>query len=58
MQFDLPVSRKEIGQFTRLSIETVIRVISEFRKDGIIKVYGKKIEIIDKQRLTAIIEHS
>ncbi len=57
-EFDLPVSRKEIGQFTGLSIETVIRVISEFRKDGIIKVYGKKIEIIDKQRLTAIIEHS
>lgn len=49
--FDLPVSRKEIAQYTGLSIETVIRVISEFRKDGLIKVYGKRIEIIDKKGL-------
>ncbi len=56
--FDLPVSRKEIAQYTGLSIETVIRVISEFRKDGLIKVYGKRIEIIDKKGLKAIYEYS
>lgn len=56
--FDLPVSRKEIAQYTGLSIETVIRVISEFRKDGLIKVYGKRIEIINKEGLVSIYEHS
>ncbi|MGE5354764.1 MAG: Crp/Fnr family transcriptional regulator [Deltaproteobacteria bacterium] len=56
--FDLPVSRKEIAQYTGLSIETVIRVISELRKDGLIKVFGKKIEITNKQALLSIIEHS
>ena len=56
--FDLPVSRKEIAQYTGLSIETVIRVISEFRRDGLIKVYGKRIEIIDKDSLVSIYEHS
>jgi len=56
--FDLPVSRKEIAQYTGLSIETVIRVISEFRKDGLIKVYGKRIEIINKKGLKAIYEYS
>ena len=56
--FELPVSRKEIAQYTGLSIETVIRVISEFRKDGLIKVYGKRIEIIDKKGLKAIYDHS
>lgn len=56
--FDLPVSRKEIAQYTGLSIETVIRVISEFRRDGLIKVYGKRIEIIDKEGLVSIFEHS
>jgi CRP/FNR family transcriptional regulator len=56
--FDLPVSRKEIAQYTGLSIETVIRVISEFRRDGLIKVYGKRIEIIDKEGLASIYEHS
>lgn len=57
-EFELPVSRKEIGQYTGLSIETVIRVISEFRKDGIIKVFGKKIEILDRGKLMSIIDHS
>ena len=56
--FDLPVSRKEIAQYTGLSIETVIRVISEFRKDGLIKVYGKKIEIVNKQGLISVLDHS
>lgn len=56
--FDLPVSRKEIAQYTGLSIETVIRVISEFRRDGLIKVYGKKIEIVNKQGLLSVLEHS
>jgi CRP/FNR family transcriptional regulator len=56
--FELPVSRKEIANYTGLSIETVIRVISEFRRDGLIKVYGKRIEIIDKPSLVSIYEHS
>lgn len=56
--FDLPVSRKEIAQYTGLSIETVIRVISEFRRDGLIKVFGKRIEIVDKEGLVSIFEHS
>jgi len=58
MGFDLPISRKEIAEYTGLSIETVIRVISEFRRDGLIKVYGKRIEIIDKDGLDSIYKHS
>lgn len=58
LSFDLPISRKEIGQYTGLSIETVIRVISEFRKDSLIKVYGKKIEICDFDQLISVYEHS
>ncbi len=57
-EFELPISRKEIAQYTGLTIETVIRVISSFRRDGLIKVYGKRIEIIDKEGLLAIYEHS
>jgi len=56
--FELPISRKEIAQYTGLTIETVIRVISSFRRDRLIKVYGKQIEIIDKDALVAIFEHS
>ena len=57
-EYELPISRKEIAQYTGLTIETVIRVISSFRRDGLIKVFGKRIEIIDHDGLKAIFEHS
>jgi len=57
-EYELPISRKEIAQYTGLSIETVIRSISEFRRDGLIKVFGKRIEIIDKEGLELIYENS
>ncbi len=52
--FELPISRKEISQLVGMSIENVIRTISDLRKDKIIKVYGKSIEILDIKRLEMI----
>lgn len=56
--FELPVSRKEIAEFIGMTTENVIRTLSELRKDGIIKIYGKTIEIVDMERLQGIDEHS
>lgn len=56
--FDLPISRKEIAQLVGMSIENVIRAISDLRKDKIIKVYGKNIMIEDMNRLIQIRNHS
>jgi len=52
--FDLPVSRKEIGEYINMSTENVIRTFSEFRKDKIINIFGKTIEIIDLKSLERI----
>ncbi len=52
--FELPISRKEISQLVGMSIENVIRTISDLRKDKIIRVYGKSIEIVDMKRLEMI----
>ena len=52
--FELPVSRKEIGEFIEMTTENVIRTLSEFRKDDIIKINGKIIEITDYKRLKQI----
>jgi CRP/FNR family transcriptional regulator len=49
--FDLPVSRKEIADFIGMSTANVIRTMSDFKKDGIIKVFGKTIEIVDINKL-------
>ncbi|MFC2126600.1 Crp/Fnr family transcriptional regulator, partial [Bacteroidota bacterium] len=46
-KFNLPLSRKEIAQIIDLSTENVIRMLSEFRKDGIIRIDGNDIEILD-----------
>jgi CRP-like cAMP-binding protein len=50
-EFELPLSRKEIAEYIGKTTENVIRALSDFRKSGIIKIYGKSIEIIDKDRL-------
>lgn len=57
-EYDLPISRKDIAEHLGLSIETVIRTLSEFRKDDLIKVYGKRIEIIDKEGLRKVFENN
>ena len=49
--FDLPVSRKEIAEYIGMSTANVIRTLSDFNRDGIIKVSGKTIEIIDINKL-------
>lgn len=49
--FDLPVSRKEIADYIGMSMANVIRTLSDFKKDGIIKVVGKTIEIVDINKL-------
>ena len=56
MEFELPVSRKEIADYIGMTTENVIRALSEFRKDRIIKIYGKDIQIVDMKRLGTISE--
>jgi len=56
--FNLPLSRKEIAEYIGMTVENVIRTLSDFRKDGIIKISGPSIEIIDEDRLVRISELS
>jgi CRP-like cAMP-binding protein len=51
MIFDLPVSRKEIAEYIGMSTANVIRTLSDFNRDGIIRVSGKTIEITDINKL-------
>jgi DNA-binding Lrp family transcriptional regulator len=39
-----------------MSSETVIRALKKFHADGIIRTYGKCIEVIDYERLKQISE--
>jgi CRP/FNR family transcriptional regulator len=55
-KFSFPISRKEVAELIDMSTENVIRVLSEFRKDKLIHIEGKNIEIIDIKRLEKIYE--
>jgi len=56
LEFDLPITRKEMAEFVGMTTENVIRTLSEFRKDGILKIYGKTIHIANMESLQAIAE--
>lgn len=55
--FDLPVSRKEIADYIGMSTANVIRTLSDFKKEGIIRVFGKTIEVVDIAKLEVISRH-
>lgn len=55
--FELPISRKEIAELIGMTTENVIRILSEFRKEEIIRIEGKEIEILDFDRLQMISDH-
>jgi len=53
-QFELPLSRREIAELINMTTENVIRILSEFRKDKIIQIDKKVINITDFERLDKI----
>lgn len=55
-KFDLPLSRKDIAELSGMSSETVVRMLKKFSEDGLIKMNGKNIEVLDIKRLQHISE--
>ncbi|NLP56917.1 Crp/Fnr family transcriptional regulator [Lutibacter sp. B1] len=53
-KYTLPVSRIEIANIIGYSKESAINTLSKFNKEGIIKVTGKKIELLDVEKLEQI----
>ena len=54
--FDLPLSRADLGDLCGMSTESVIRVMKEFKDDGLIDMNCKQIELLDIGRLERISE--
>jgi len=53
-EFELPVSRRDIADLIDMRTENVIRILSEFRKDKIIRINGPVIEILNMDLLERI----
>ena len=48
------LTRQDIAYFASISVESVIKFLKEFEKEGILSLAGKDIVITDPQRLTEI----
>jgi len=48
---DVNLTRRDIANIAGTSTETIIRLLSKFKKEQLIHVQGRKIQILDKQRL-------
>ena len=55
-EFELPLSRKDLGELSGMSSETVIRMLKKFCDDKLIQINGKNIKVLDFERLIRISE--
>lgn len=55
--FSLSLSRKDLAEFSSMSIESLSRTIKDFNDNKIISVKGKSFEIVDRPRLIEISLH-
>jgi CRP/FNR family transcriptional regulator len=53
-EFGLRMSREDIGNYLGLTIESVSRLLSRFRKEGWIAVDKREVRLLDPARLKAI----
>jgi CRP/FNR family transcriptional regulator, anaerobic regulatory protein len=56
-EFNLRMTRDEIGSYLGLKLETVSRAFSRFQEDGLIAVQQKRIRILDTQGLKKLMTH-
>src|SRR5690606_27513414 len=49
--FQLRMSREDIGNYLGLTIESISRLLSKFKKLGLLKVSNREIEILEPERL-------
>ncbi|TCK19565.1 Crp/Fnr family transcriptional regulator [Thiogranum longum] len=50
-QFNLTMSRGDIGNYLGLALETVSRLFTRFQNEGLLKVERRHIELLDRDRL-------
>ncbi|WP_395069157.1 helix-turn-helix domain-containing protein [Paraburkholderia silvatlantica] len=53
-QFNLKMSREEIGCFLGMKLETVSRMFSRFQREGLVEPNGKQIRIVDLEGLARV----
>jgi CRP/FNR family transcriptional regulator len=53
-EFNLRMTREEIGSYLGMKLETVSRMFSKFQRDGLVDARGKQIRILDPEGLERV----
>jgi CRP/FNR family transcriptional regulator len=56
VEFELPLSRKDLADLSGMSPETVVRMLKKFHDDGLIRLDGKNFSVLDYEKLKMISE--
>lgn len=54
VEFNLRMTRDEIGSYLGMKLETVSRMFSKFQLDGLVDTHGKTIRILDLDGLSRV----
>jgi len=54
--FELPLSRKDLAELSGMSPETVARMLTRFNDEGLIRLQGKSIQLLEPEKLRRISE--
>lgn len=52
--FDLTISRQDLADLSGMSKESAIRILKEFKEEGIVNVEGNKVDILNPKQLRQI----
>jgi CRP-like cAMP-binding protein len=55
-EFNMILSRKELGEMTNMAKESVVRILKELESAGVINASCSKIQILDREKLRLISE--
>jgi CRP-like cAMP-binding protein len=55
-EYDMILSRQELGEMTNMAKESVVRILKELESTGVIEVGYSRVKILDKEKLKLISE--
>jgi len=54
LDFELSMSRKDLAELTGMSTESAIRILKDFKDDRIIEITGKRLKILELEKMKRI----
>jgi len=56
-KFPLQLSRKEFAELSGMSIESIARILTKFKADGLLEINNEYVEILDFEKMNRVSMH-